>query len=43
MRRTVHGSHAIYYAQVGDEIVVLGLLGAGQDPLQRFSEVSDRD
>ena len=36
LRRHVHESHAIYY-QIGDnEIVVLRLLGPGQDPLSQF-------
>jgi toxin ParE1/3/4 len=41
MRRVVHGSHSIYYVVIDDEIVVLGFLGAGQDPLQRFARESD--
>lgn len=31
-RRHVHASHAIYYRVSGAEIIVLRILGAGQDP-----------
>jgi toxin ParE1/3/4 len=36
LRRTVHGSHAIYYVVRDDEIVIVALLGPGEDPIRRF-------
>jgi toxin ParE1/3/4 len=38
LRRFVHASHAIYYRLAEDEIVIVSLLGPGQDPLTRFSK-----
>jgi toxin ParE1/3/4 len=37
LRRHVHGSHAIYYVVIEDEIVIAALLGSGEDPIQRFA------
>lgn len=37
LRRLVHGSHAIYYSQRGDEIFIERILGPGQDPAREFS------
>lgn len=36
LRRFVHASHAIYYKVAGDSVVIVSLLGPGQDPATRF-------
>jgi toxin ParE1/3/4 len=36
LRRIVHGSHSIYYMAGDSEIVIVALLGPGEDPLRRF-------
>jgi toxin ParE1/3/4 len=38
MRCIVHASHTIYYLVSGEEIVIVGLLGQGQDPARRFAK-----
>lgn len=34
-RRLVHGSHAIYYRQRRDGVLILRILGPGQDPTRQ--------
>ncbi|MGI9302301.1 MAG: type II toxin-antitoxin system RelE/ParE family toxin [Gammaproteobacteria bacterium] len=38
VRRFVHKSHAIYYRLDGDDVLVLRILGPGQDPLHQLLE-----
>jgi toxin ParE1/3/4 len=37
LRRFVHASHSIYYWVDDGEVVIVSLLGPGQDPMRRFS------
>lgn len=37
-RRHVHASHAIYYRIRDDDVLVLRILGRGQDPTSEFAE-----
>lgn len=36
LRRFVHESHSIYYRIEGEQIVVIRILGPGQDPAREF-------
>jgi len=36
VRRYIYGSHAVYYRVIDDGIVILRILGAGQDPLRHL-------
>ncbi|MGI9305106.1 MAG: type II toxin-antitoxin system RelE/ParE family toxin [Gammaproteobacteria bacterium] len=36
VRRFVHKSHAIYYRLDGDDVLILRILGPGQDPLRQL-------
>ena len=42
LRRLVHESHAIYYRVADNEIVVMRLLGPGQDPLSQLQGAGER-
>ena len=42
LRRLVHESHAIYYRVGDNEIVVMRLLGPGQDPLSQLQGAWER-
>ena len=41
LRRFVHESHSIYYRVEDDGVVVLRLLGPGQDPLSQFQKLRE--
>jgi len=41
LRRFVHESHAIYYRIAENQIVVMRLLGPGQDPLSQLQRTGE--